>query len=138
MAEGPDGYPCEDDISESKDDSGGRLHSCHALKCNGFNNIQHILTNQSVPSHVHCMKQKEQEDTRNCCHTEVGSFRPYPLLFLRLSTERLTLLSLSLSSPHMQEFYPVFSCTHRVQNIACQALCYFEVCIPQASIRYGS
>jgi hypothetical protein len=23
--------PCEDDMRESKDDSGGRLHSCHAL-----------------------------------------------------------------------------------------------------------
>jgi hypothetical protein len=31
MAGGPAGHPCEDDISESKDDSGGRKHSCHAL-----------------------------------------------------------------------------------------------------------
>jgi hypothetical protein len=31
VAGGPAGHLCEDDIIESKDDSGGRLHSCHAL-----------------------------------------------------------------------------------------------------------
>ena len=31
MARGPTGHPCEDDIRESKDDSGGCFHSCHAL-----------------------------------------------------------------------------------------------------------
>jgi hypothetical protein len=25
-----------------------------------------------------------------------------------------------------------------MKNIACQAFCYFEVCIPQVNIRYGS
>jgi hypothetical protein len=39
----------------------------------------------------------------------------------------------------MREHYSVLdSCVRRVQNIACHALCYFEVCIPQASIRYSS
>jgi hypothetical protein len=56
----------------------------------GFNNIQHILTNQSGPSHTHCMEKIElsaqpQEDARNCRHTEVNSSRPHPL-YLRMST----------------------------------------------------
>jgi hypothetical protein len=51
----------------------------------GFNNIQHILTNQSVPSHTHCMEKRElsaqpQEGTGNYRNTEVGSSRPFPPL----------------------------------------------------------
>jgi hypothetical protein len=88
IAGGPAGHPCEDDINESKESFGGRLHSYHALyslicknkaksvvtvKHNipstvgstsfsvkneilhliaGFDNIQHILTNQSFTSHT--------------------------------------------------------------------------------------
>ncbi len=111
----------------------------------GFNNIQHILTNQSVPSHTHWLGKREfyaqlQEGAENCLHTEVGSSWPYPPFCMQLSTW-MTNTSLSLflvPLPHMPELYTLFFCARRVQNIACQGLCYFEVCIPQASVRYGS
>ncbi len=50
----------------------------------GFKNIQHILTNQSGPSHTHCMEKIElsaqtQEDAGNCRHTEVSTVVPGPM-----------------------------------------------------------
>ncbi len=114
----------------------------------GFNNIQHILTNQIVPPHIHCIEKREelsaqlQEGAGNC-PTQKSVVPGLIPLCLQLSREWLPLLSLFIAPPppHMREQCSVFSLL--AQNMACQGLCYFEVCIlytssPQASIRYGS
>jgi hypothetical protein len=51
----------------------------------GFNNIQHILTNQGVPSHIHFIEKRElsgqpPEGAGNCRQIEVGSSQPFPPL----------------------------------------------------------
>ncbi len=113
----------------------------------GLNNIQHILTNQSVPSQMHCMEKRElsaqlQEGAGNCSHTDVGSSLFHPPSAWGWVLEQLTLLSVSLSlvpPPHMQENYTVFSLqAPGPKHSLRQAFFYFEICIPQSSVRYGS
>jgi hypothetical protein len=82
---------------------------------------------------------QQQEGAWNYRRTEVGSYRPLLLSAYSWAPEWLTLLSLLLvPSSTCANTILYFPWARRVQNIACQALCYFEVCIPQASIRYGS
>jgi hypothetical protein len=77
----------------------------------GFNNIKHILTNQSCPPNIHCMEKRElsaqpQEVAGNFRHTVSGSSQPHPSS--AAVEPRMATTSLYPPLPHAGTLYCLF------------------------------